>query len=161
MKTLIAMGVAILTISVAGLAAADGIRYVRQSVFGMDCAPCAYGVEKGLLALPGVEAVTVSLNKGYAEAELTPDAPTTLAQIREAIRDNGFTPKQAVLRIEGTFASTPSPTLHGGGRAYSLRFDGQVPKLTDGERIAVTGTVTAESDFSITVERIEPLTPPD
>lgn len=161
MKTLTAMGLAVLTMSVVGHAAADGIRHVRQSVFGMDCAPCAYGVEKSLRALPGVEEVTVSLNEGYAEADLMPNSSTTLAQIREAIRNNGFTPKRAVLRIEGSYASSPRPTLHAGGRGYPLRFDGPVPKLTDGERIAVTGAVAAESDAGIVVERIEPLTPPD
>lgn len=160
MKTLTVIGLANLTMLVMGHAAADGIRHVHQSIFGMDCAPCAYGVEKALRALPGVEEVTVSLNEGYAEAELMPDSLTTLAQIREAIRNNGFTPKQAVLRIEGRYVSSPTPTLHVGGQAYPLHFDGRVGKLTDNERIAVTGNVAAESDVSIAVERIEPLTHP-
>jgi copper chaperone CopZ len=79
----------------------DGLREVDQTIFGMDCAPCAYGVEQGLSKLPGVTAVRVSLNEGKAVAEFAPDSTTTLAQIREVIRHNGFTPKDARVTLVG------------------------------------------------------------
>jgi len=80
---------------------ADGLREVDQTIFGMDCAPCAAGVEKGLSKLPGVTSVRVSLNEGKAVALLAPDSTTTLAQIREVIRHNGFTPKDASVTVVG------------------------------------------------------------
>lgn len=78
-----------------------GLEQVKQTIYGMDCAPCAYGIEKGLKGLSGVEQVTVSLNEGYAEVHLSDDSQATLAAIREVIRKNGFTPKDADVHVSG------------------------------------------------------------
>ena len=79
----------------------DGLREVDQTIFGMDCAPCAAGVEQGLSKLQGVTSVRVSLNEGKAVVALAPDSRTTLVQIREVIRHNGFTPKDARATLVG------------------------------------------------------------
>jgi len=92
-----AVAIALLT----GPAFAGGLREVDQTIFGMDCAPCAYGIEQGLLKLPGVTAVRVSLNEGKAILSLSPDSRATLAQIRRVIRNNGFTPKEAQVLVMG------------------------------------------------------------
>ena len=80
---------------------ADGLRELDQTIFGMDCAPCAAGVEQGLSKLHGVTAVRVSLNDGKAVVTLAPHSRTTLAQIREVILHNGFTPKEAQATLVG------------------------------------------------------------
>lgn len=156
MKTMISVSFAFCAMLTASGAAADGLRDVRQTIFGMDCAPCAYGVEKGLRALPGVGDVSVSLNEGYARASLEADSPTTLAQIRETIRDGGFTPKGATLRVEGTFSPAPTPTLHAGGQSYQLGFDGPAPELAADQDVVVTGSVATDVDSRIEVTSIEP-----
>lgn len=83
---------------------AAGLMAVDQTIFGMDCAPCAYGVERGLKALPGVQQVAVSLNQGKAVLQFAPDSPVGLADIRETIRKNGFTPREATVRVAGRLA---------------------------------------------------------
>lgn len=88
---------------VAPQAHADGLTRVEQTIFGMDCAPCAYGIEQGLKKLPGVTAVRVSLNEGRAEVTLAADSPATLENMRRIVRDNGFTPKAARVTLTGTF----------------------------------------------------------
>ncbi len=64
-------------------------------VAGMTCAFCAYGVEKNLGKLPGVEQAQVSLEAKKARVVMkageTPDETT----IREIIRDAGFTPRES------------------------------------------------------------------
>lgn len=74
---------------------------VEQTVFGMDCAPCAYGVERSLSRLPGVETVNVRLNQGKVFLTLAPGNRVTIEQLRARIRDNGFTPKEAYIRAVG------------------------------------------------------------
>jgi len=99
-------------VGVTGLALpvhANGLTEVAQTIFGMDCAPCAYGIEKGLKKLPGVTAVRVSLNEGQAVVALAADSSTTIENIRKIIRDNGFTPKAARVKLVGTL------TQAGGG----------------------------------------------
>lgn len=98
----------------AGLAAlapaahADGLTNVEQTIFGMDCAPCAYGIEQGLKKLPGVTGVRVSLNEGLAVVALAAENSTTLENIRRVIRDNGFTPKAARVTLVGTLLRADS-----------------------------------------------------
>ena len=92
-------------------ALAGGLREVDQTIFGMDCAPCAHGVEQGLSKLPGVIAVRVSLNEGRAVVSLAPESRTTFADIRKVIRHNGFTPKESQALLVGR-------VLHEGERIW-------------------------------------------
>lgn len=95
---------ALVALTASGLtpvALAAGLEHVDQTIFGMDCAPCAYGIEQGLRKLPGVTSVRVSLNEGKAAVTLAPNSATTLTRIREVIRHNGFTPKEAQMVVTG------------------------------------------------------------
>lgn len=94
----------LLTLLISTTASADGLQWVKQTIFGMDCAPCAYGVEQGLKELEGVKSVTVSLNDGYAEIQLEAENTVTLEAIRNAITKNGFTPKDATVSVAGRLA---------------------------------------------------------
>lgn len=85
-----------------GAANAAGLVEVKQTVFGMDCAPCAHGIKKGLEKLKGVENASVSLNDGYASLTLAPDNTVTMEKIRQVVEENGFTPKDATVVIIGT-----------------------------------------------------------
>ena len=52
--------------------------------------------------IDGVRSVTVSLKDGLAEIRLAPVNDVTLARIREAVRRNGFTAREAEVRIAGS-----------------------------------------------------------
>ncbi|MGH8677442.1 MAG: heavy-metal-associated domain-containing protein [Burkholderiales bacterium] len=94
-----------LSLAVAPAMATAALLEVEQSVFGMDCVPCAYGVEKSLKKLDGVTTVRVSLNAGMVTITLAADNQLSLDQIRQRILDNGFTPKEAIVRVFGTLDS--------------------------------------------------------
>lgn len=97
-----------LSLAVAPAMATAALLEVEQSVFGMDCVPCAYGVEKSLKKLDGVTTVRVSLNEGMVTITLAADNQLSLDQIRQQILDNGFTPREAVVRVFGTVDSDGS-----------------------------------------------------
>ena len=75
---------------------------VDQTVFGMDCAPCAYGLERGLKKLDGIEKVRVSLNNGKAYLKLAADNSLTLQKIHEEVKNNGFSAIDAEVSLKGT-----------------------------------------------------------
>jgi len=77
------------------------LQKVEQVVYGMDCAPCAYGLEKSLKKIDGVKDVSISLNKGLATIELKPGNHVTIDDIKRVIEKNGFTPKETRV-IAGT-----------------------------------------------------------
>lgn len=89
---------------------AAGLTQVEQTIFGMDCAPCAYGIEQGLKKLPGVTDVRVSLNEGRANVAFADNSSTTLEGIRKVVRDNGFTPKTARVTVVGTLVRADGET---------------------------------------------------
>lgn len=95
------LGLIIALVGLTPAAYADGLTRVEQTIFGMDCAPCAYGIEHGLKRLSDVTDVRVSLNEGVAIVALTPGSTTTIENIRKVIRDNGFTPKAAQVVVTG------------------------------------------------------------
>jgi copper chaperone len=58
-------------------------------VSGMSCQGCVRSVTRVLQAVPGVEAVAVSLEKGEAELRYDPARAGT-PQFRKAVEDAGF-----------------------------------------------------------------------
>jgi hypothetical protein len=58
-------------------------------------------VRVSLKAVPGVDNVNVSLEKGLATVTLKPGNATTLKQLQDAIAKNGFTMKQSEVRMIG------------------------------------------------------------
>jgi len=70
-------------------AAAEGGRY-RLRVNGLSCPFCAYGIEKKLGALEGVESVEVRLDEGAVIVRTRPGAELTEARARKAVEAAGF-----------------------------------------------------------------------
>jgi copper chaperone CopZ len=58
-------------------------------------------VSVAIRKLEGVESVEVSLNEGMADVSLEPGNRLDPERIRRAVRDNGFTPKGAEVRVAG------------------------------------------------------------
>ena len=73
-------------------------------VKGMTCPFCAYGIEKNLGKLPGVENVQVSLEAKKARVVMRPGQVPDAARVRQVILDSGFTPGEASVH-----AQTDSP----------------------------------------------------
>ena len=114
--------VALIMAGVGAPAWADGLLKVEQTVFGMDCAPCAYGAQKNLSKLPGVAKVEVTMNDGIARIEFSPDSSTTLAQIRSVLINGGLTPKEALVTVEGRIAKAGNKLqlIAGDSQQYDL-----------------------------------------
>lgn len=99
-----------------------------------------------LKAVPGVESVEVSLEKGLAVVKMKPGNSVSFKQLNEAIAKNGFTMKDSVATVAGTVDET-------NGKAV-LRVSGSSDVLTlipdrsaqnaapeTGKSVVVTGVV--------------------
>jgi copper chaperone CopZ len=101
--------------------------------------------------IDGVRSVKVSLKEGVATIQFAPANRVTLARIREAIRSNGFTPREAVVTVAGSLVprgDTLTLAVPGTGDAFVLedapRAAGAVAELrrrTAGGHVLVTGQV--------------------
>ncbi len=157
--------IAALLTGAASPAWADGLIKVEQTVFGMDCAPCAYGAQKNLSKLPGVAKVEVTMNDGIARIEFSPDSSTTLAQIRNVLINGGLTPKEAMVTVEGRIARAGNKLqlIAGDGQQYDLVMAqaADAASLAPDTRVIVQGQVaegTAGPGTSLTVQSIKPAT---
>ena len=62
---------------------------------------CAHAVRVAMGKVEGVESVEVSLNEGTATLKLKTANRVSLETVRQIVRDNGFTPKGAEVRVAG------------------------------------------------------------
>ena len=62
--------------------------------------------------IDGVQSVDVSLNKGLVTIDLAPGNRLTMTQLRRVITSNGFSPKEAMVVVEGVLdIRSGAPTL--------------------------------------------------
>src|SRR5690625_8011543 len=71
-----------------------------QKIFGMDCAPCAKGVENGMKRLNGVQNAELDLNSGEARLVFYGSLDTYLQQLQLSIIDGWYYPIKASINIK-------------------------------------------------------------
>ena len=71
-------------------ASGDGVRYVMR-VDGLACPYCAYGIEKKLQQIEGVERIDIDLDEGQVVVEARDGTELTESQMTTLFRDAGFT----------------------------------------------------------------------
>ena len=71
---------------------------VTLMVDGLSCPFCAYGLEKKIKKMDGVEDMEIDLEGGKVEIRFTDREDVDLEKIEEAVRDAGFTPRSVELQ---------------------------------------------------------------
>lgn len=69
-------------------------------VDGLSCAYCAYGLEKKLKELEGVEKVEINIKEGTASLVVQEGKTINDETINETVKDSGFTPREIKREIE-------------------------------------------------------------
>ena len=135
-----------LCIGLCSTAEADGLVRVEQTIFGMDCAPCAYGMQKNLGKLTGVSKVDVSIEQGVAVIDFAPNSPTTLADIHEVVLHGGLTPEKIVLTVQGAVTQRGDKLVLTDGSKEEYLLTGlspaQTASLKPGTAVLVHGEAT-------------------
>jgi copper chaperone CopZ len=117
---------------------------------------CAFAVRGALKKISGVESVDVSLNKGLATVKLKPGNSAAPEQFWEAVKKNGFTPKDTHVVVRGDISSTNGKTqlkVNPVNRAYELIGGANPP---EGQTVTVEGTITPAKPVAIRVQRLQP-----
>ena len=86
----ILMTAMVLSLGWSAAAFADGTRYELR-VDGLACPFCAYGIEKKLNAIDGVDEVDIDLNSGLVTVDVTEGTSLNDLQMTELFNDAGFT----------------------------------------------------------------------
>ncbi len=84
------IGTVLLSMIWSAAALAAGTEY-RMRVDGLACPYCAYGIEKKLKAIEGVEKINVDLNAGLVIVDVAEGVTLTEPQLKKLFKDAGFT----------------------------------------------------------------------
>jgi copper chaperone CopZ len=92
----------------------------------------------------GVESVNVSLNKGLATVELKPSNTVLLQKLKDVVKKNGFTPKDAVVKAVGRLTTSaehkPLFTVAGTGEVFQVESAIELKRLM-GKSLLVEGSI--------------------
>jgi cation transport ATPase len=159
MRTVVFRVFAVLAFGFGGAALPNAVQAqlqtVDQTVFGMDCAPCAHAMEQSLGSMEGVETVSVHLNDGVAALDLTETNTVAYREILEAVSNGGFSAREATLTVQGTVRRTGGHWVleTPAGEQFVLKTDGStgakpsaLQDLAPSRRVIVTGRVSASSE---------------
>src|SRR5437879_11337430 len=112
---------------------------------------CAHAVRVAIQKLPGVQSVEVGLNRGRAQIELKPGAKLRIEQIWQKVLNNGDSPRETRVIVEGTVVSNGGRLqleVTDAGNPYDLvpdsQGDGILEKLEGslGKRLSLEGVMT-------------------
>jgi len=74
---------------------------VKVEVDGLACPYCAYGLEKNLKKVEGVETIKIDVENGLAILTIAEGKSVDEKTIRKNIEDAGFTPKAITKKSDG------------------------------------------------------------
>lgn len=80
------------------------VEQTELQVDGLSCPFCSLGLEKKLKRVEGVQAVTIHMKRGLTEVQSKPGAPLNLVEIRQAVKEAGFTLRDIRLTVKGVVA---------------------------------------------------------
>lgn len=104
--------------------------------------------------IDGVESVNVSLNQGRASIVLKPGNTVRLEQIDQAVKNNGFTPRDARIKVRGQVTVIDGKTkfkVLGTNEMYDLVTEAAHPRLNGdlaehaGKDVVIEGIIPAPS----------------
>lgn len=99
----------------------------------------------------GVQDVKVSLNDGTVAVKLKDGNEVTIEEVRDIIRKNGFTPKEAQVKVLGKVSERdgkPELRVTGLDAVFLLRGDTSKVKEMLGEDVLVAGQVPETTDHN-------------
>ncbi len=94
MNTKIKLGMILTTLMLSTFSLLHAKEKIIVRVDGLSCAFCAYGLEKNLKELEGVEKVEINLNDGTASLIFQEGKTVTDETIKKTVKDSGFTPRE-------------------------------------------------------------------
>jgi len=69
---------------------------IKIRVDGLSCPFCAYGLEKKMNEIEGVENINVDIEEGLVTLKINNEVKVSEEEIRSKIKDAGFTPKEII-----------------------------------------------------------------
>lgn len=108
------------------------VEKVEIRVDGLACPFCAYGLEKKLKKIEGVEKVQINVKDGIATLQSKKEKSVKVENLESAVKDAGFTPREIKATVVGKLGQsndTPIFLTDGSKVKFILKQNEQLQKL--------------------------------
>lgn len=106
------------------LSASAQVETAAVKLDGLSCAFCAYGLEKRLKKVEGVEKLEIRVDQGTANLTVKKGKALSIEAVEKAVKDGGFTPREISITVTGRLVERDGRT---------------VLAISDGEEVFVIG----------------------
>ncbi|MCH8292904.1 cation transporter [Candidatus Poribacteria bacterium] len=86
------------------------LRQIQLRVDGLACPFCAYGLEKNVKAIKGVDKIKIDMDKGVVTLFPKEGESIPIDRLRKAVKDGGFTPRELNLVVAGQISTLATLT---------------------------------------------------
>ncbi len=139
---------------------------------GLACAFCAYGLEKKLKGLKGVEKLEILVDEGTAKVTARKKETLSVEGIEKAVRDGGYTPREISLTVTGRLSEKKGltvVTIPDSGDLFLVESNDQLQKVWqklkgEDKRVRLSGKIVRKKTeghsghpFILSVERFQVL----
>ncbi len=151
-----------------------GVKSLILKVDGLACPFCAYGLEKKLKKVEGVEKLEIDIEAGKVALEVKAGIRLTaasgkeekapeglVARVRKAVREGGFTPRELAATVEGQVVAQNGAwrlRMPETGEVLTLKSSGKEAELRQAASkgpVRLTGALQTEgAALTLAVERI-------
>ena len=125
---------------------------VQVKLDGLVCTFCAYNLEKKLKRIEAVEDLKILVNAGLAEFKIKEGKSIDVDEIKKAVKDGGFTPRDIVVTIKGRIEKADGQTtlrVDNVSDIFILKDNEMLKEIMESEKaqdkiVTVTGLVQEE-----------------
>ena len=144
--------IAVVLVSGTPLKASAQIDEALVQVDGLACPFCAYGLEKKLKKVEGVEKLEINVNRGAIKITVKEGKTLSIEEVEKAVKDGGFTPREISLTVTGRLTERDGRTMltiSGSEETFLVESNEQLRKIKEalkgGEKaVRLTGKVSRE-----------------
>jgi copper chaperone CopZ len=123
---------------------------VQVKLDGLVCAFCAYNLEKKLKRIESVEDLKILVDAGLAEFKIKEGKSIDVDEIKKAVKDGGFTPREMLITLKGKIEEFGGRmNLRIGDDSFILKYNEILKEIITSEKaqdkiVTVTGLVQEE-----------------
>ncbi|MBI4530019.1 MAG: cation transporter [Candidatus Latescibacteria bacterium] len=138
-----------------GILSTQGLAQVREvtvKLDGLSCPFCAYGLEKKLKKVTGVEKVEIKVDAGITHLTLKKGKSVSVEEVEEAVKEGGFTPGDVTIAVTGHLTERDGRTvvtIPGSGELFLVEPSEQLRKIEEAlkgkdKAVNLTGKLSRE-----------------
>lgn len=146
------------------------VEKVEIRVDGLACPFCAYGLEKKLKKIEGVEKVQINVKDGIATLRSKKGKSVEFENLESVVKDAGFTPREITATVVGKVGQSDGTlvfSVTGSDGMFIINDNAEFQKLTSAlkgseKRVRITGRLAHDTQeghqahpYTLTLEKFE------